>query len=166
MSLSVDGVWKVGVWATTVWADGVWREGEWVPPVVVDEPAIAGIGSKTYGLRIPAKVRRKQAKAHHKAQRKADSLIREAKEVIQKIEAKSDEAFDVAELSRRIQAAIDTANAADQQAELHLKHQEMSRQIELQQANERLAAYLIDVENQRLKAEELDIVYVTFALLS
>ena len=27
MSLSVDGVWKVGVWATTVWADGVWREG-------------------------------------------------------------------------------------------------------------------------------------------
>ena len=27
MSLSVDGVWKVGVWAQTVWADGVWREG-------------------------------------------------------------------------------------------------------------------------------------------
>ena len=27
MSLSVDGVWKVGVWAQTVWADGVWFEG-------------------------------------------------------------------------------------------------------------------------------------------
>lgn len=26
MSLSVDGVWKVGVWAQTVWADGVWYE--------------------------------------------------------------------------------------------------------------------------------------------
>ncbi len=32
MSLSVDGVWKVGVWATTVWADGVWREGAFVEP--------------------------------------------------------------------------------------------------------------------------------------
>ncbi len=26
MSLTVDGVWKVGVWATTVWASGVWNE--------------------------------------------------------------------------------------------------------------------------------------------
>lgn len=31
MSLSVDGIWKVGVWAQTVWADGVWREG--APPI-------------------------------------------------------------------------------------------------------------------------------------
>jgi hypothetical protein len=30
MSLSVDGVWKVGVWAQTVWATDIWREGD--PP--------------------------------------------------------------------------------------------------------------------------------------
>ena len=38
MSLSVDGVWKVGVWATTVWADGVWQEGA----AQVATPSVAG----------------------------------------------------------------------------------------------------------------------------
>jgi len=33
MSLTVDGVWKVGVWATTAWADGVWSEGVSVVPL-------------------------------------------------------------------------------------------------------------------------------------
>ena len=45
MSLSVDGVWKVGVWATTVWADGVWREGAAPEPEVTLERTGGGGGS-------------------------------------------------------------------------------------------------------------------------
>lgn len=51
MSLSVDGIWKVGVWDQTVWAAGVWREGTAkvatlsgtvVPSVLADEIVVGG----------------------------------------------------------------------------------------------------------------------------
>ena len=39
MSLSVDGVWKVGTFDQTTWADGVWREGEAAVVTTIDGAA-------------------------------------------------------------------------------------------------------------------------------
>lgn len=169
MSLGIDGAWKAGVWATTVWAAGVWREGVYVPPVVVDEPAIAGIGSKRYGLHTPGKIKRKQARI----QRQADALITEAKTVLAEIQIKPDarSLADVAGLSRRIQTSVtDLSKEAQKYQNQNTKGQELAREMQLQRAEQILSDYFQEmaIKEQKLRQqmEELDIVYVAFALLS
>ncbi len=51
MSLSIDGVWKVGVWAQTVWADGVWYEGPPAPPPTTT--TVGGGGRKRKSRKYP-----------------------------------------------------------------------------------------------------------------
>ena len=169
MSLAIDGVWKAGVWATTVWADGVWREGPYVPPVVVDEPAIAGIGSKRYGLHTPGKIKRKRARI----QRQADALITEAKIVLAEIQIKPDakSLADVAGLSKRIQASVnELSKDAQEYQNQNARGQDLAREMQLQRAEQILSDYFqaIAIKEQKLRQqmEELDIVYVAFALLS
>lgn len=52
MSLTVDGVWKVGAWATTVWADGVWHEGAVQPPAEQQPPVGGGYVDDQYWQQV------------------------------------------------------------------------------------------------------------------
>ena len=65
MSLSVDGVWKVGVWAQTVWADGVWREG--------DAPAAQASDTHDGGTYDDFKKLKRQAKLYEQGREQRDS---------------------------------------------------------------------------------------------
>lgn len=168
MSLSVDGVWKVGAWATTVWADGVWREGAYIPPEPAPEVAVQGGGGGKRKVRFISsaeKIRREAQKtqeaakviARLKSERIEPALIDEAEQVASRLkESISVLESEVAAIQEKL---IKKAEFADFSAKMQAQKYAREMQLLMVQAQ-------VQAEYARQQMEELDIVFITFMLVA